>query len=537
MSRTRLFSQIHRALKHASVAHSSGWSRSQFEDVYHSRREFLKVSALLAVPAAVGMPASLPVFARDSGTKDSVLILGGGAAGLAAGYTLKKAGVPFRILEANSRVGGRIFTKQGFNSDRHFVELGAEYVDSDHQTLLQLAKEVGLEIQDLNAEDRGAQSEIFYFGGTARYHYDLLAAAAPFVRAVQAAKAEIGPQFNYRNVPLKGVEWDQVTLAEFLQSLRGRVEDWFLDIVSVGYTLEMGREPEEQSVLNLFWQVDDSLNDGDFELFGPSDETLRVKGGNSRLPERLAEILSQDPEALTLNTRVLSMHRRGGNIVVTVDCDGRTVEYKANRVICALPLSALKQIEGLERIGFSQAKLDCIRDMRYGQNSKIIMDFSSRLWRQKGNSIRSSTGSMIGDFPSQSFWETSKGQGGRHGVLTNFLGGRAGLNANPDQILTTTLPDLGRMLPTISSQYQNVSATMNWNRLPWVEGSYICVSTGQYSRFFGAQSEPELNGQILFAGEHTSVEFMGYMNGAYETGIQAAQVLTGASAPSYAFAK
>jgi len=105
------------------------------------------------------------------------------------------------------------------------------------------------------------------------------------------------------------------------------------------------------------------------------------------------------------------------------------------------------------------------------------------------------------------------------------LGCKAGMNAKPDQIQSTILPDLAKVFPSLPSHYQNVGVAMNWNYMPLAQGSYICVSVGQYSRFFGAQSEPELNGQVLFAGEHTSVESMGYMNGAYETGIKAAQTI------------
>lgn len=527
MSRTRLFSQIHRAMRQARFIERSGWSNSQFEDISQSRRDFLKASGLLALPVAVGLPmgSTLSTLAKVPRDSDSVLILGGGAAGLAAAYTLKKAGIGFRVLEASSRVGGRIFTQSDFNSAGQFVELGAEYVDTSHQALIGLAQEVGLEIQDMEAGDAHLQSEVFYFGGSVRYHRDLVMAAGPFARAVKAAKAEIGPQFDYRNPTPKGIEWDNVSLAEYLHSLRGKVEDWFLDVVAIGYTLEMGREAEEQSVLNLFWQVDDSVEDHEFELFGPSDETRRIKGGNSRLPERLAEILRSQPDALVMNTRVLALSKRGGQIVVTALSEGQTVEYKATQVICALPLSTLKQVEGLEQIGFSQAKLDCIQNMRYGQNSKIMMDFSSRVWRQRHGGVKPCSGWVMGDFASQNFWETSRAQGGSRGILTNFLGGRAGQSARPDQIKSTALNDLAKLFPTLPAHYQDVATAMNWNYMPLAQGSYICVSPGQYSRFFGAQSEPELNGQILFAGEHTSVESMGYMNGAYETGIKAAQTV------------
>lgn len=522
-----MFSQLKRAIRQAQFVNQTGWSKSQLQETIHSRRDFLKASALLAMPAAVGVPFSrLPLFpgTSRSNSRRPVLILGGGIAGLAAGYTLKKAGVPFQILEASGRTGGRILTQSNFNSDRQFVELGAEYVDSNHRALIHLATEIGLEIQDMGEDDNGrAESELFFFSGRFRDHEDLVAAARPIAEAVRAAKIEIGPQFNYRNPTPAGLKWDRITLAEFLQSMRGRAEDWILDAIAVGYTLEMGREPEEQSVLNLFWQIDDDVSDG-FELFGPSDETRRVRGGNSRLPMRLTEILSQQEDAIVTSTRVLSLAKRSETLVVTASRDGRTVEFMADQIICALPLSMLKTIDGLDSIGFTPAKLDCIRNMRYGQNAKIMMDFKSREWRRASGAGKPSSGWVMGDFTSQSYWETSLGQKGQHGILTNFLGGRAGQKAARESMRSVNLPELAKIFPTAPNQFVD-GVAMNWNQMPYVKGSYICVGPGQYGRFFGAQMEPELDGRILFAGEHTSVEFMGYMNGACETGINAAKTI------------
>jgi len=49
---------------------------------------------------------------------------------------------------------------------------------------------------------------------------------------------------------------------------------------------------------------------------------------------------------------------------------------------------------------------------------------------------------------------------------------------------------------------------------------------GQYTRFAGVEREPE--GNVHLAGEHTSVDFQGYLNGAVETGQRAAQELLSA---------
>ncbi len=62
--------------------------------------------------------------------------------------------------------------------------------------------------------------------------------------------------------------------------------------------------------------------------------------------------------------------------------------------------------------------------------------------------------------------------------------------------------------------------SVTWEQDPWVQGGYAV---------FGPGFDPTLRswlarpcGRILFAGEHTSLRWQGYMNGAVESGLRAA---------------
>ncbi|MEX2202080.1 MAG: NAD(P)/FAD-dependent oxidoreductase [Dongiaceae bacterium] len=66
-----------------------------------NRRRFL--AALLA-------GATLPLWARAQSTNPDVVIVGAGAAGLAAARALAEAGLTFVLIEAKDRIGGRAFT-------------------------------------------------------------------------------------------------------------------------------------------------------------------------------------------------------------------------------------------------------------------------------------------------------------------------------------------------------------------------------------------------------------------------------------------
>ena len=72
-----------------------------------------------------------------------ILILGAGLSGLLTGYLLKKEGIPFKIIEARNRIGGRIDTVIGTNDTP--VEMGATWFTSQHKYLIALLKELEIE--------------------------------------------------------------------------------------------------------------------------------------------------------------------------------------------------------------------------------------------------------------------------------------------------------------------------------------------------------------------------------------------------------
>ena len=68
-------------------------------------------------------------------------------------------------------------------------------------------------------------------------------------------------------------------------------------------------------------------------------------------------------------------------------------------------------------------------------------------------------------------------------------------------------------------------ASFFWARYPFTLGSYAGAKPGQYTTLLEVGAEPALGGRLQFAGEHTSVDFLGYMNGGVESGNRAAAAL------------
>lgn len=69
-----------------------------------------------------------------------ILIIGAGLSGLVTAYRLKQQGIPFKILEARPRIGGRIHTTLGNNNCP--TEMGATWFNDSHTNLLELLHEL-----------------------------------------------------------------------------------------------------------------------------------------------------------------------------------------------------------------------------------------------------------------------------------------------------------------------------------------------------------------------------------------------------------
>jgi monoamine oxidase len=115
----------------------------------------------------------------------------------------------------------------------------------------------------------------------------------------------------------------------------------------------------------------------------------------------------------------------------------------------------------------------------------------------------------------QLIWETSRAQEGERGILTNFLQGQHDRAA----ALANMRAGLGAMSPDSADALDETKvAFMVWARQPFALGSYSTIRVGQYTTLLEHTATPSADGRILFAGEHTSVDFMGFMNGAVESG-------------------
>ena len=512
---TPLLRKLIRVLRRTSIPQPAGLSRRQF-----------------LAKSAVGLTAT--VFAAGTGCvamprapKEAVAILGAGAAGLTAAFRLSRAGVKVELFEASRRLGGRIFTQDRFippdqnDGQPMFCELGGELVDSNHKDLIGLAEELGVEVQDLKAGDSGV--EYYRFEGKIRTDQELIPAFEPLAKQLAQDAAKLtDKQKQYTG---KAKKFDHISLDDYLQSFKDRVEPWVLRLLDVAYEIEYGRATKEQSALNLLTYLSPDTKHG-FKMFGDSDESKRIQGGNSRLIEALEKAIAGKVLIHMQHKLTALATAAKDKLQLTFDTPDGSKEFTFSQTICALPFTMLRggRIAGLETIGLSQAKLKAIEELGYGNNTKAMIGFKSRLWRQ---AAPVNNGTIYTDQSFQNCWETSRKQAGPAGILTNYLGGKTAVDATPDIRFNTTLMELDQVVPGAAAACLGKRVMMHWPSQEFIRGSYTCPLIGQVTTVLEHCATPELNGRLLFAGEHTSADFSGFMCGAIQSGNRAAREALG----------
>jgi monoamine oxidase len=507
MARTPLMETVQRIAADAAA-----------EESRTSRRDFLREAGVAgAAASAFGVLASR---ARAATPPGRVVVVGAGLAGLTAAYRLKQAGVRAEVHEASDRIGGRCWTLRGFFAEGQIAEHGGELIDQGHAAMRQLASELGLKLDNLlNAEDGNEQTN--WFDG-ARYSYD--EATADMKTGWQKLHKDVSAASYPTLFDLstqRGRELDQMSIVDWInETFPGGIKSRIGQLLDVAYNIEYGAESSEQSALNLIYLLG-YRGAGNLRIFGASNEKYHVVGGNDQVPARLAERLSGQ---ITTGSELVAIRvTAAGRWELTFKQVSGTKTITADRVVLALPFSIMRASVNFSKAGWEQLKEIAIREQGMGTNSKLHVQFSSRPWRPQGFN-----GETFSDRGYQNTWEVTRAQPGASGILVNYTGGKIGASfgsGTPESRAQQFLAQVEPVLPGVTNAYNHRAFVDFWPAYPWTKGSYSFWKVGQYTKFAGMEGRRQ--GTCHFAGEHTSIDFQGYLNGAVETGERAANEILG----------
>jgi len=425
-----------------------------------------------------------------------VIVGGAGFAGLSAAYALEQKGADVTVIEARDRVGGRVWTiRDTFDAGQH-AEAGADMIESDQQAMLDLAGELGLTTSRILRRGFG------YYGTNRQGRLSL----QPLSTTFASLGALLWPLM--RDYQLAEKRWDgaiaarlsKESVAHWLSRVDG--DPWLLKRVRALRGLFLA-DPEDLSLLALvdFFADQDSV--------GP-DRMTRLTQGNDALATSIAQRLRHPP---TLGAVLRRVRQNDDGVIATIEEHGRVADRRAEFLVSSLPATTLRAVAFEPALPPIQQ--EAIARLRYGSAARALLQFSRRFWRKTGRPLAFGSDQATG-----AVWDGNEQQRGPAGILSLLAGG--GASRGLQEIVQTQGPAgivnrlawLGRPTTLLSAR------TIVWEDDSWARGGYAYFDPTFDPRLRDALAHPA--GRIVFAGEHTSIRWQGYMNGAIESGQRAA---------------
>jgi monoamine oxidase len=507
MGRTPLFRFTVRALQRARQLNleAAGQPAAVQRPGYRvSRRQFLKSGAAAAAAAGLATTTGSGI-ARAA--DEPIAVVGAGLAGLHAALRLQDLGCPATVYEARDRVGGRCYSVT--DGPGYVLDLGGSFVNSDHRDMLDLLKRFGLSkfnrVKD--AESSGFPVNAYYFDGRHIPEAEVAGALRKVAHQI-TSDAELLDQNWTKWAP----KFDALSVKEYLDKYSGKIGAPFARVLlENAIRTEYGVEPQFSSALQLLFLL--PVVDGQHvEVLGYSDERYVVEGGVGQLPEAMADALDNPVQF----GRVLTAVEDRMSTYMLTFADGHEVEVEA--VIIAIPVSLLRTINWKVKLPSQFRRY--MRDVDLGRDEKTFIGYQRKVWRNPD-------GFVNGVWTDQGYsaaWDGTQRQDDRNdGALTFFFGGaEVAARPGPDELVER----FDQVIDGSKPKYTGFNRATDWTNDPFSRGAYVNFPPGAlttYGGYFWIENELSVAFRnLVFAGEHFSDLWYGFMNGGAETGRLAA---------------
>ena len=458
------------------------------------RREMLRRS--LAAAAGLLISSRGGLAAQRTGPR--VVVIGGGFAGLAAAYELSAARADVTVLEARNRVGGRVISFKDLTPGG-VMEGGAELVGSNHPIWLDYAKRFKLKFIDITEED--AEAPIVLNGrrlkaAEAEALWEELDQILGHMNADAARVADAVEPWRSPDA----AAWDRRSQAEWIaaQSCSALCKT-ALDAQLVA---DNGVATAWQSYLGNLAQI----KGGGVEKYWTETEVYRCQGGNQQIAASIVSALGTGRVHLRQPVTSIDVSDRG--VVVTT----AAAKYEADYAVLAVPPLTWNRIAFTPRLHVTAMP-------QMGSNVKFLMKTRDLYWRASKLGPDS-----LSDGPVHLTWHTTQHQKVAGAGVVAFSGGPASDLCRSWTAAERTpnyLAALSKMYPAIGASFER-ARFMDWPSDIWVKGSYSFPAPGEVTTI-GPQLQQPLANRVFLAGEHTCYAFVGYMEGALQSGARVAK--------------
>lgn len=468
-----------------------------------NRREFI---------AGIGIGLAVkPLWGQS---KPRVIIAGAGLSGLSVAYELSQLGYKVTVLEGRERLGGRIFTLKKPFLDEQYVELGGELIGDGYKRMLGYAQKFNVPFEEFQDEFEtgGAvtnlqsgigttailKGQLYPIGSILEPHpYELKGDEAKMLppallsRYLRNIVREIG------NDPNKLLEFDKFSLADVLR--KNGASETAIKLMNIALNYN---SIETVSAGGVLFEMQRRMSSG--------TRANKILGGNFELIKALANNAKKNGVKVVLEAKVKQIRHSESSVKVSfVNKNGETQTLEAEKLVCTIPFSVLREIKFSPAL--PSAKSKAINEIAYTKITKVMMQGSRFEWdrRNLGSSIWTDT-------PLERIFSMSGQRGDNRGIWTVWMDGEnpsqpEKMSDQQRQIWAKT--QFTEILPFMKNTIER-TATISWTNDEFVRGAFAHFLKGQL-----VELKPSLKtqvGAIHFAGEHTA-EFSPGMEGALES--------------------
>lgn len=509
-------------------------------------------------------------------------IIGGGLAGMAAAYELRKAGFDITIFEANSeRIGGRVYTYYFDNEKRLYGEFGPMRIPVGHETVWHYIDLFGLDTRPFIQINPAAL--IYLHGIRVRNDPD----GENVKRYIYPTYALSPWEYNYswQQLGYYGIEATVLQappqvrkeILEVLPAYSPQTLCW--DALSTRQALEQrGLSQGAVNLLSNLFPIGGEFlynNYIDFvQEYFPANffYMYEISGGMAKLPYAFhnsfsspspGKYYSSIPANLLGNVAwksgcavsgiYMSQSNRSVTLGYTQKGSYGTSYSHFDYIVCAIPFSVLRVLD-IQPL-FTSAKMQSIKEVTYSPAHKTLFGCNRRFWEEQGIY----GGGSYTDLPATTIWYPSSNlKGASYAARTNKEDENgqysslmekarsdgvllASYNFNMDAVRIGNLPGEARFeklkrnveevhgltpgwLDPVVTEYK----TQFWDRDPLFRGTFCYFTPEQKKLFSWTMAKPEYGNRVFFAGEHISAVHR-WQQGALKTGMEAANAVAAAA--------
>jgi monoamine oxidase len=449
-----------------------------------SRRRFLQLGAGAA--GALVVPRYLSSSRAGAAGRGTIVVIGAGAAGLAAARQLKGAGFDVTVLEARTRIGGRMNTNSSLGAA---VDLGASWIEgTKNNPIAGLARSFG--IATVPSDD------------------DSLRLYTPTGR--QLSDREVGRIYSRGEA-----------LLDDLLDYQEELDD---DVSMAGGLRRLG-EPLGRQSKGVRWYMQSEIDSeygaslSQLSLLG-YDEDYEFPGGDAVFPGGYSQIANGLASGLDIRTGQVVREIRYGGSGVTVVTDSGPVE--ADRAVVTLPLGVLKAGSVKFTPALPASKRAAVKRLEMGLLNKIALKFDRAFWPGSDwFGVLPTRGSLFDEY-----WNQVKVSGAP--ILVGLVGAARAREVErmPDSAVVAAA--MRQLRGAFGSSVPDPTGFLvtRWGQEQFTRGSYSIVPVGASYDDHTTLAKP-VGDRLFFAGEATNTKYPSTVHGAYLTGVREAGRITG----------